>query len=160
MENQEINLSNAQVDEYRLEIENRIRNLFWTISGDYSAEIHPDVETYRISPELALYNAIKQGALAKYFEPEKLALYTMKKCARGADETMLMELTQLCVDTAVYPYICSERSGVEQIRRNAFVLLSEDTPDTPVKELRQCIIGHFLKKRIFPMNHCSAISKK
>ena len=31
-----------QLEEHRLEISNRIRNLFWTVSGDYDIEFEPD----------------------------------------------------------------------------------------------------------------------
>ena len=46
-------MTEDQLEDHRLEIENRLRNLFWTVSGDYAAEFQPDVETYRQSPELA-----------------------------------------------------------------------------------------------------------
>ena len=35
-----------QLEEHRLEISNRIRNLFWTVSGDYDMEFEPDTEKY------------------------------------------------------------------------------------------------------------------
>lgn len=110
----------ASLDEHRLEIENRIRNLFWTISGDYSAEIQPDVETFAVSQPLALYDAVKQGAFARHFDAEKLALYALKKCSLGANEASLMELIQLCVDSAAYSRVRAERSGIDELRRRAF----------------------------------------
>ena len=33
-----------QLEEHRLEVSNRIRNLFWTVSGDYDIEFEPDTE--------------------------------------------------------------------------------------------------------------------
>ena len=44
----------SQAEDHRLEIENRIRNLFWTVSGDYSLECRPDVDTFIRSKSLAL----------------------------------------------------------------------------------------------------------
>ena len=41
-------LTGEQMKERRLEIENRIRNLFWTVSGDYTLEVKPDVETFSV----------------------------------------------------------------------------------------------------------------
>lgn len=64
-----------QVEDYRSEIENRIRNLFWTISGDYTLDVKPDVEAFARSKEIALYDALKQGAFARYFDAEELGLY-------------------------------------------------------------------------------------
>ena len=102
MKPMESRMTEDQLEDHRLEIENRLRNLFWTVSGDYAAEFQPDVETYRNAPELALYLAIRQGALAKYLDVEQLTAYAMKKCAEGAEESALMELIQLCADVAVY----------------------------------------------------------
>ena len=35
------------MEENRLEIENRIRNLVWTVSGDYTLNIQPDTERFQ-----------------------------------------------------------------------------------------------------------------
>ena len=51
-----------QLEEHRLEISNRIRNLFWTVSGDYDIEFEPDTEKYVYSKQTVLYEAVKQGA--------------------------------------------------------------------------------------------------
>ncbi len=106
--------------EHRLEIENRIRNLFWTVSGDYSLDFEPDVEDYARSKHTALYEAIKQGAFARHFDQEKLGLYLMKKLYLAADEAHLLELTRLCIESAVYPFLQKERLGTEEIRAQAF----------------------------------------
>ena len=140
----ESSMTEEQLEDHQLEIENRLRNLFWTVSGDYAAEFQPDAETYRNAPELALYLAIRQGALAKYLDVEQLTAYAMKKCAEGAEKSTLMELIQLCADVAVYPLLRAERSGIGQIRQNAFALLLEDAPSTPLEKLQQCVIRRFL----------------
>ncbi len=108
------------VDEHRMEIENRIRNLFWTVSGDYSLHVRPDVEAFARSRYAALYDAIKQGAFARYYDLEQLELYVAKKICCQAREGLLMELTQLCVDVAVYPRIKEDRLGIDEIRQRAF----------------------------------------
>ena len=58
----------VEIDDYRQELENRIRNLLWTVSGDYTLEVKPDVSLYLRSKEIALYDGIKQGAFARYFD--------------------------------------------------------------------------------------------
>lgn len=116
--NQELEM--GAFDERRLEIENRIKNLFWTVSGDYSLNVRPDIEAFARSKYIALYDAIKQGAFAKYFDVEQLGLYIIKKVSRHAQEKPLLELTQLCVDAAVYPMIRQARLGIDEIRRRAF----------------------------------------
>lgn len=111
----------------QMEIENRIRNLAWTVSGDYSLEMKPDVEAFLKDKNIALYDAIKQGAFAYYYNMNDLSLYLMKKMYCGAEEGPLMSIAQLCVDAAVYPKIVKERPGVKKVRTDAFeALLDHD----------------------------------
>ena len=51
----------VEIDDYRLELENRIRNLLWTISGDYTLNMKVDVSLYLRSKAIALYDGIKQA---------------------------------------------------------------------------------------------------
>ena len=67
------------IEDYKLDLENRIRNLLWTVSGDYTLEVKPDVSLFLRSKEIALYDGIKQGALARYFDKNLLGLYLVKK---------------------------------------------------------------------------------
>ena len=55
-----------RIQDYQLELENRIRNLLWTISGDYTQQMKPDVSLFLRSKDIALYDGIKQGALASF----------------------------------------------------------------------------------------------
>ena len=78
-----------QLEEHHLEISNRIRNLFWTVSGDYDMEFEPDTEKYVYSKQTVLYEAVKQGAFARYFDQKKLGMYLMKKLHFSAGEDIL-----------------------------------------------------------------------
>ena len=109
-----------QLEEYRLEISNRIRNLFWTVSGDYDMEFEPDTEKYDYSKQTVLYEAVKQGAFARYFDQKKLGMYLMKKLHFSAGEDMLLPLAGLCMDAAVNRFIIRERLGTKEIRERAF----------------------------------------
>lgn len=108
------------MEEYQLEIENRIRNLMWTVSGDYSLNVKLDVSSFAKSKYISLYDAVKQGGFAKYFDSDEFAMYIVKKLYYGAEEGPLMSVAQLCVDAAVYPVISRERPGVEQVRIKAY----------------------------------------
>ena len=120
MRDRYLQMTKDQLSEQRMEIATRIKNLFWTVSGDYTLDVKPDLNAFAKSRYIALYDAIKQGAFAKYFEPDKLSLYLMKKIYCSANERALTELAQLCVDTAVYPLAAKEREGIDGIRRRAF----------------------------------------
>jgi len=127
MKNGNCELLEELPEEHRLEIENRIKNLFWTVSGDYALEFEPNVEDYARSKHTALYEAIKQGAFARHFNQKKLGLYLMKKLYLSANEGLLLELARLCMDAAVYPFLQKERFGAEEIRTQAFQEQLKDT---------------------------------
>lgn len=107
-------------DENQYEIENRIRNLYWTVSGNYGDNIKLDTVSFAKSPWVSLYDAVKQGAFSRYFDRNAFGLYLVKKLYYGADEQALTNVAQLCVDSAVYKKISAERKGVAEIRKKAF----------------------------------------
>ena len=117
---EDVRWSAEQLEEHRLEIRNRIRNLFWTVSGDYDMEFEPDTEKYVYSKQTVLYEAVKQGAFARYFDQKKLGMYLMKKLHFSAGEDMLLPLAGLCMDAAVNRFIIRERLGTNEIREQAF----------------------------------------
>ena len=106
-------------ESYPYELENRIRNLIWTVSGDYTLAVKPDLEEYSRSPEIALYNGIKQGALAKFFDQDALAMYLLKKIYCHADQKALMDTARLCIEEAVGWRLDREREGVRSLRKKA-----------------------------------------
>ena len=110
----------VEIDDYRLELENRIRNLLWTISGDYSLNMKVDVSLYLRSKAIARYDGIKQGALAKYFDKDLLGMYLVKKVFCQASERELTVIAQLCVEEAIGEKICEERPGVREMQKKAF----------------------------------------
>lgn len=112
-------------EDLKLEAENRMRNLMWTVSGDYKLDTKLDVESFSRSQYISMYDAVKQGAFAKLFDRNELASYMVKKVYYGAQEQPLTELAQLCVDTASYRKIAAERPGVPELRQKAFADLLE-----------------------------------
>ena len=113
-------MNTVYISTYQLEIENRIKNMVWTICGDYALKARPDIELYRKAPDIALYDAIKQGAVSRYFDQEALSLYLIKKIYLGADETKLMYLSQLCMEVAVSDKIAKDRPGSVSVRKRAY----------------------------------------
>lgn len=106
-------------EEFELELENRIKNLIWTVSGDYRLDVKPDIESYHRSHAVGLYDGIKQGAFARYFNREELSLYLMKKIYLHGEEGPLMSLAQLCIEWSVAERITKEREGIKEIRKKA-----------------------------------------
>ena len=66
-------------EEYRYELENRMKNLLWTVSGDYDLDVNLDLDSFRESQYITLYDAVKQGAFARYFSKDEFGMYLVKK---------------------------------------------------------------------------------
>ena len=111
------NTEPVEIDEYRLELENRIRNLLWTVSGDYQLDMKPDVSLFLRSKAIALYDGIKQGALARYYDKDMLGLYLVKKIFLQAGENELTFVAQPCIEEAIGDKICEERPGIRDMQR-------------------------------------------
>ena len=111
------NTEPVEIDEYRLELENRIRNLLWTVSGDYQLDMKPDVSLFLRSKAIALYDGIKQGALARYYDKDMLGLYLVKIIFLQAGENELTFVAQLCIEEAIGDKICEERPGIRDMQR-------------------------------------------
>lgn len=111
------NTEPVEIDEYRLELENRIRNLLWTVSGDYQLDMKPGVSLFLRSKAIALYDGIKQGALARYYDKDMLGLYLVKKIFLQAGENELTFVAQLCIEEAIGDKICEERPGIRDMQR-------------------------------------------
>ena len=106
--------------EYEYELQNRMKNLLWTVSGDYELDVELDIRSFQRSKYISLYDAVKQGAFARYFSKDEFGLYLVKKLYLGADEQALSRLAQMCVDQAVVDKVTRERKGVASLRRKAF----------------------------------------
>ena len=61
-------------EEYRYELENRMKNLLWTVSGDYDLDVNLDLDSFRESQYITLYDAVKQGAFARYFSKDEFGM--------------------------------------------------------------------------------------
>ena len=42
------------IEDYKMELENRIRNLLWTVSGDYTLDVKPDVSLFTMGSNRGL----------------------------------------------------------------------------------------------------------
>ncbi len=120
-----------EIEDSRLELENRIRNLLWTVSGDYKLDMKPDISLFLRSKAIALYDGIKQGALARFYDKDLLGLYLVKKVFLQAGEGELTAVAQLCIEEAIGEKICEERPGIRSMQREAF----EDILDQEFEEM-------------------------
>ena len=129
-----------ELDDSRFELENRVKNLLWTVSGDYGLDMKPDVSLFLRSEAIALYDGIKQGAFARFYDRDMMGMYLVKKVFLQADEQCLTQLAQLCIEEAVGEKICQERPGIRSIQRKA----CEDILDQEFEQM--CAPGNGLGK--------------
>lgn len=130
----------TELDDSRFELENRLKNLLWTVSGDYGLEMKPDVALFLRSEAIALYDGIKQGAFARFYDRDMMGMYLVKKVFLQADEQCLTQLAQLCIEEAVGEKVCRERPGIRSIQRKA----CEDILDQEFEQM--CAPGNGLGK--------------
>ncbi len=133
------------------EIENRMKNLLWTVSGDYTLEAKMNAEAFLESKYSALYDAIKQGAMAKYFSMDEYSMYLIKKLYYGAEETGLMRVSGMCIDMACSEKIGAERQGVKNIRKRAYEeILEKDFSSMQTDEALGKIRFSMLRRELDP----------
>ena len=139
-----------QLQDYQLELENRIRNLLWTISGDYTQQMKPDVSLFLRSKDIALYDGIKQGALAKFFDKDFLGMYLVKKIFLGADEASLTFVSQMCIEEAIGKRICQLRPGIWEMQKKACEDILDQEYDTlpPASDKLGYLRVNMLQRRI------------
>lgn len=117
--------------------ENRLKNMMWTVSGEYeqggsAAEEEQEPEAGAV--DIALYDAVKQGALTRYFNRDELSFYLIKKIYLGAEEGKLLRLARLAADSATARRLMAERAGIASIRKAAFAETLEAQFGTLVKD--------------------------
>ncbi|MBQ8304690.1 MAG: nitric oxide reductase activation protein [Blautia sp.] len=151
------NIDEFRVENFQMELENRVRNLLWTVSGDYKLEFKPDVSLFLRSKSIALYDGIKQGALVRYFDRDQLALYLVRKVYMGADEKQLTMLSQLCVEEAIGERLVLERPGIATLQQQAFSdILDQEYEELPSQgDLTGRLRVEILGRRIRQADRCS-----
>lgn len=112
-------MEEADREMFQVEAENRIRNLVWTVSGDYSLKVEPDTDLYFLSHDRGLYCAACEGEFFRLYDQGELSLYILKKIYLGADQGELSQLIRMVMDAAASRKLTEERPGVKALRRRA-----------------------------------------
>ncbi|MGL5694432.1 MAG: nitric oxide reductase activation-like protein [Peptostreptococcaceae bacterium] len=101
------------------EFDNRVNNLAWTISGDYSDDIDIIEKDYS-SKEVSLYFGIIAGARRKYIDWNIVKKYLLNRIHKGYDKNNLLNLVQIVLNNLVESKVIEDRPGVFDIRANAY----------------------------------------
>lgn len=100
--------------------ESRLKNVMWTVSGDYSEELDTYGDYAAVSDDMALYYAALAGARRKYIDWKMIKGYLSYRIRQGASFDVLLALAQLCCDRMVDTALYQERPGLLEIREKAF----------------------------------------
>ncbi|MGL5328624.1 MAG: nitric oxide reductase activation-like protein [Peptostreptococcaceae bacterium] len=101
------------------EFDNRINNLAWTISGNYSDKIDVLEKDYS-SKEVSLYFGIIAGARIKYIDWDIVKKYLLNRMKKGYDKNSIINLVQIILNSIVESKVIEDRPGVYEIRANAY----------------------------------------
>ncbi|MEG1432096.1 nitric oxide reductase activation-like protein [Eubacterium sp.] len=101
------------------EIDNRISNMMWTISGNYDDGVDAG-EKSRISPEVALYYGITAGGRRRFIQWDQVKKFVISRVRSGCDKDTLLGLVQLASDSYVEACVIAERPGVATLRQQAY----------------------------------------
>ena len=88
------------LDDYQLEMENRIRNLLWTVSGDYTLEMKPNVETFCARSLLPFMTELSRELLPNITTKICWECIWSRNFLQGL-EIPLTAIAQLCVEEAI-----------------------------------------------------------
>ena len=131
------------------DVQSRIENLLWAVSGDYELDIPVDLKAWEKSPDIALYEAVRQGIFQKYYDVEQYQDFFAQKVYQGMIPSVLEALGNLCIDSAVWKKAVRERPGVSNLRKRAF----QDTLDKDTLRLTHTDWGHleecYLRKALY-----------
>ena len=104
--------------EFENKIDKRIKNILWTISGDYDENMD-NVEKSCVSENMALFHAVTAGGRRKYIVWPWVKKYVSSRQRKGFDKDVLVGLIAMASDVIVEEKIIAERPGVYDIRKKA-----------------------------------------
>ena len=98
--------------EHSLDVQTRLENLIWTVSGNYDLEISPEELDERL---------FEKGCFEKYFDAKVFNRFFTQKVYQGLEPSVLQCLGRLCIDSAIWKKASKERKGILNIRKRAFL---------------------------------------
>lgn len=101
------------------EFDNRVNNLAWTISGNYTEDLNLCEKDYT-SKEISLYSAIMAGARRKYVDWDIIKKYSSNRIKKGYDQDLILNLIQIVLNLIVESKVIRDRPGIYDIREQAY----------------------------------------
>ncbi|CAH2213327.1 vWA domain-containing protein [Tepidibacter aestuarii] len=99
------------------DFENRLKNIMWTICGNYDQNLESFEEFSNKSKNIAIYYAAKLGARRKYIDWNMIKAYINHKLKNGVDKDTIIPLVEICSDIMVEENLLNERPGIYDIRK-------------------------------------------
>lgn len=107
------------------DFENRLNNLMWTISGDYSANAKEKEYNYELK-DYAIYEAAMMGGRQKYIDWELMKKYLNYRIIEGIDKEIILPIIEMCSDSMIEEKLIKDRPGIANIRDEGLALLLQN----------------------------------
>lgn len=99
------------------DFENRLKNIMWTICGNYDQNLESFEAFSNKSKNISIYYAAKLGARRKYIDWNMIKGYINHKLKNGVDKEIIIPLVEICSDIMVEENLLNERPGIYDIRK-------------------------------------------
>ncbi|WP_099189323.1 cobaltochelatase CobT-related protein [Tepidibacter mesophilus] len=99
------------------DFENRLKNIMWTICGDYDQNLESFEEFSNKSKNISIYYAAKLGARRKYIDWNMIKGYINHKLKNGVEKDTIIPIVEICADIMVEENLINERPGIYDIRK-------------------------------------------
>lgn len=101
------------------DLDNRVNNIAWTISGNYNEHIEVLEKNYS-SKDVYLYLGIMAGVRRKYVDWNIVKKYLPNRVNKGYNKDTLLTLLQVVLNNLVESKVIKDRPGIEDIRSKAY----------------------------------------
>ncbi|NTW71527.1 MAG: nitric oxide reductase activation-like protein [Eubacteriaceae bacterium] len=102
------------------DMDSRLKNIMWTVSGDYSEDLEKFEEYSKLSKDLAIYYAAKAGARRKFINWKMIKGYLNYRIKKGASPEVIIDVAELVLDQIVEEKLIRERPGIVEIREAGY----------------------------------------
>ncbi|WFD12187.1 cobaltochelatase CobT-related protein [Tepidibacter hydrothermalis] len=108
------------------DFENRLKNIIWTICGNYDQNLESFEEFSNKSKNISIYYAAKLGARRKYIDWDMIRGYINHKLKNGVEKDTIIPLVEICSDIMVEENLLTERPGIYDIRKTGLEEIFEN----------------------------------
>ena len=104
------------------DFENRLKNLMWTVAGDYKADSSGKEYDYELK-DYAIYEAAMLGARQKYVDWKLVKKYLRYRIKEGSDIGIILPIIEMTSDCMIEEKLIIDRPGMVDIKTKGLELM-------------------------------------